>query len=87
MGGIRVLRGEFGVGMEMKGVRLVPSEDRRMAYHLVEGRSGLEDIGVEKLDLVRPGSVGERLPLRRSRPIFCRVGLSLLHSLLDHQLA
>lgn len=86
-GGFWVLRGEFGVGMKRKGARLVLREDRGMTYRLVEGMGGLEVYGVERLDLIRPGSVGERLPLLRPRRLF-RLLLSILpHFLLDHRLA
>lgn len=87
MGGIWVLRGEFGVGMERRGVRLVLREDNGMMYFLmVEGRGGLEVYGVGRLDLIRLGSVGERLPLLHPREPFRRVVSSLLHFLPDHQL-
>ena len=84
MGGIWVLRGEFGVGMERRGVRLVLREDNGMIYFLIV--EGLEVYGVGRLDLIRLGSVGERLPLLHPRRPFRRVVSSLLHFLPAHQL-
>lgn len=68
-------------------MRLVLREDNGTTYFLmVEGRGGLEVYGVGRLDLIRPGSVGERLPLLHPRRPFRPVVSSLLHFLPDHQL-
>lgn len=82
-----MLREDFGAGLERRGARLVLREDMETASHLVEGRGGLEVCEVGRLDLIRPGSVGERLPLRHPRRLFRRVlSTLLLRLLLDHQL-
>lgn len=86
MGGIWVPREEFGVGMERTGARLMLWEDMGTTHRLVEGRGGLEVCVEGMSDLIRPGSVGERLPLLHPRQLFRRVPSSLLRFLFDHQL-